>query len=309
MKTAAPPSNPPYEFVRTESLTDGVRRLVGALATEAEARAARFPDEPVESIHELRLVLKRMRALLLLLHPVLSERLIHREEERLAKAAKTLAPARDAGVGLKTLEGLKRKLRGPDAAAMTRLQRRFAAVSQDCQAPLPTLTRRIQSAAATVRQTATAVARARWRRQGWEALESSWKDGYRRVRRRYRAAHTDSNEDAFHRWRTASKSFMYQLALLRPAAPKRWGRYLKELDHLQSTLGREHDLAVLQATLAKAPGSFGGAATEARARRTIAAHQQRLRKVALKAGRRLLVTRPRELAKRLHRDWRAWRHS
>jgi ATP phosphoribosyltransferase regulatory subunit HisZ len=79
------------------------------------------------------------------------------------------------------------------------------------------------------------------------------------------------------------------------------------LDVLQENLGHEHDLAMLKARLERSPEALGGAEPVARLLRLIASQQQRLRKIALKQGRRLFAARPGEFVADRHHDWTAWR--
>jgi CHAD domain-containing protein len=159
----------------------------------------------------------------------------------------------------------------------------------------------------SVQRTSRAMVRASWRRQGWPALDAGLRDSYRRARRRFRSLHTTAEDPAFHAWRTASKSLMYQLALLRPAEPRRIKALVSELDLLQETLGEEHDLAVLAARLKRSRRNLKGPDALDQVNTLIVTKQQRLRKQALRLGRHLFAAKPKDFVERRHREWKSWR--
>ncbi|MCC7374317.1 MAG: CHAD domain-containing protein [Verrucomicrobiales bacterium] len=303
-----PPHHFPFELRSRETLKAGVRRLGDALADHLSLRASSAPENLQSAVHETRLALKRLRATVRLLSGTLGDKAARRHQTRLRDVARRLAPVRDVAVGAATLDGLEKELPKAMAPALRSWRQRLAGPREVPQPTPKRIPNDLKAAARAIRVVTTAIDRSHWRRHGWETLESGLIETYRRARRRFRAAHTTDDETSFHRWRTAVKAFMYQLGLLRPIAPKRLGRCIKELNGLQRILGDEHDLAVLDEMLGKSgQGDKDKKGLDAKPiRRLIASRQQRLRKNALKSGRRLFTERPKRFVARLHKEWSAW---
>lgn len=286
-------------------------------ARAALAQPARARTEPVRAIHEARLVLKRFRALLLLVRAGLGDPLVRRAIKRLRAAAKPLSVTRDAAVGLATLEALRRQVRKADRPIVDRVRERFAKEVHDAVSSPASIARHLAAVARTVRATARTIQAAPWQSHGWRALGPGLQAAYRRTRRRYRSAMEEGTEEAFHAWRTAAKALMYQASYLRRSAPRAMARLIRPLDEIQGTLGDEHDLAVLSAhliALRKKPGrppSDRATADSdiARVLAWLASRQRRLRKFALRLGRRHLARRPRAAAAEFQAGWKAWRRA
>lgn len=283
-----------------------MERIAAELAAEAAVQCRRPAAESAEAVHRSRLVIKRFRALLRLAGPALGKSLVRREDARLRRAAHRLAFAREASVGLATLDRLARRPRRA-SDPVHRVREGFAQSVHDAATASTAVVRGLTGVAKATRATANALGSAGWQRHGWDALGAGLRRGYRRARRRFKHAHTGDTAACFHDWRIAAKSLLYQVSLLHPAAPARLDLLLSRLDQLQAALGEEHDLAVLASRLEASPETYGGWDCVKPTLRRINARQQTLRKQALKLGRRLLARRPAEFAADLHRAWRRWR--
>lgn len=301
------PAPPVLEFHRREPVRQGLRRLGGILATAARAQAGRPPGEQDAAVHEMRRLLKRLRALVRLLRPTVGEAVARRHNQRLRRAAHRLAGARDATVGLITLDALTAEASSDTAAALREIRQRFAVRVHDRHTRKEAVARALGAAAAAIADSTAALDRIAWKRRGWTTLEAGIRAGYRRARRRAGVAQSSRDESRYHAWRTTAKSLLYQVGLLRPIRPARLGPWLRALDDLQDRLGREHDLAVLAARIARTPRAFGNAGTVKQVLERIANRQQALRKECLRGGRKLFAKRPADFVAGLRTDWRKWR--
>lgn len=295
-----------FEFRAGESVRNGVRRLSAFLAKEARALCVRTASEKSDRIHAARLILKRQRALLRVLRPSLGKEFVRRQDAKLRSAAHRLASTRDATAGTRTLVTLEKETRGDQAAAVRKAREQFNATIHDQILSSEEVRRALHRAADALDKAGLDLTKVNWRRRGWSALGAGLEESYRRARRRFRAAHTTGEEAAFHSWRTATKSLMYQLCLIRAAEPRRSGQLIRRLDELQKLLGAEHDLSVLASRLTNSRQKKNGEAVTSTLE-AIAARQQRLRKKALKEGRHLFGDRPSEFIGRRHREWKKWR--
>jgi hypothetical protein len=107
MKKNLAPSLHPHE-----SATAGLSRIVRQLVEGALALIERPTGEPDEDTHEIRISIKRLRALLLLIRPVVADKSFERENARLRNAARRLAVSRDTAVARKTLLALAKSADG-----------------------------------------------------------------------------------------------------------------------------------------------------------------------------------------------------
>jgi CHAD domain-containing protein len=272
------------------------------------AGAARVLDE--RAVHETRKAIKRLRALLRLLHDELGERTCAREHATLRGIARRLSGARDAAVMLATLDGLierqprklgrrrgVRKLRARLYAEHERVRELALsdpAVHAEVLGELQALRWRV----------------AAWRlpeRKGIELVHTDLERLYRQGRKRGRrlARGKGKRVTAYHQWRKRVKDLRYAAEMLDRHAPRGPGRADGELcrlarraDELAETLGEEHDLAIFAAHV-RAAGGRGrdrtwhtGRGTHAQLLRAVAKRRRALRRLALRKGRRLYRERP-----------------
>jgi len=111
---------PQLVLCRNESVSAGLRRIVDELIKSAIACIKEPSREREEELHQVRLAIKRLRAILRLLRPLVSKTFFKRENARLRSAARRLARLRDLSVARRTLEQVTDKLasHSQDAAVL-----------------------------------------------------------------------------------------------------------------------------------------------------------------------------------------------
>jgi hypothetical protein len=90
-----PVKAPQLVFCRNESVSAGLRRIVDELIKSAIACIKQPSTDREEDLHQVRLAIKRLRAILPLLRPLVSKTFFKRESARLLSAARRLARLRD----------------------------------------------------------------------------------------------------------------------------------------------------------------------------------------------------------------------
>jgi CHAD domain-containing protein len=105
-----PVKAPQLVFCQNESVSAGLRRIVDELIKSAIACIEEPSTDREEDLHQVRLAIKRLRAILRLLRPLVSETFFKRENARLRTAARRLARLRDFAVARRTLEQVTDKL-------------------------------------------------------------------------------------------------------------------------------------------------------------------------------------------------------
>ena len=124
---------------------------------------------------------------------------------------------------------------------------------------------------------------------------------YRRARKELRDLSLASDATRFHDWRRRVKDHSYQVGLFASLHEGPRAR-LRSLRRLGDWLGEDHNHAILRATILSSPESFGSAAVTAAVLGSITKRQARLRRDALRLGRRLFSSRPRSFRKTVV-DW------
>src|SRR5256885_15275708 len=98
------------QFQVDETVRDGMARISGELIHRALARIDCAGKSRAEDLHQVRVAIKRLRALLRLVRPVISEAFCDRENRRLKDMADRLAFFRDTTVSRQTLATLARSV-------------------------------------------------------------------------------------------------------------------------------------------------------------------------------------------------------
>lgn len=257
-------------------------------------------------VHAIRKKLKRVRAALRLLRPWLGSAVYRRENASVRDAARPLTPLRDAAVLPRTLRRLQ-----------ARPERLGGGKSSDFAGQLKRLLRRGRHGARRqmeARDLEEALRRLRACRRRIGALGAPRPDrtapvsGLERTYKAGRNALADvtslPSDEHLHEWRKQVTYLANQLECLAPPDSKIGAARLNGLRRLAALLGEDHDLAVLNRTLAEvwrqtqaAPADAmrgGGEARELAQR--LAGRRERLQGKAYRLGRRLYARRPRRIA-------------
>ena len=296
----------PFQFsVKDRTVQAGLRRIAREQAEEALSGLSSDLAADPEAVHAVRKASKKLRGLLHLARPVLSE--ARTEQALIAEAARQISGLRDAQVMQKTFNTLEKALpkeaRVPLRAA---LDARKAA-----EAHPEALAQSVAAARETFGDFATRSGH--WKIKGKEfgALEPGLTDTWRRARKGLHRAQAVADADdfpaePFHDWRKRVKRHWYQARLLEPIWSEMMAPHVKQADALGELLGDHNDLDVLLTTLEAEPALDGSPALEPlrtevlRRRRTLATD-------ALRLGSRLFAEPADALADRWGRWWRLWR--
>ncbi|MDX1650525.1 MAG: CHAD domain-containing protein [Myxococcota bacterium] len=297
----------PYRIQANESVQEALARIAAEQLDRAEAELEDPRLDLHATVHQVRKRCKKVRGLLRLVRPALTDGVYRRENDALRDAARLLSDLRDAEVLRRTVEDLLEE----DAAALDR--RAFD--------PVVRLLRERRDAAAGAADAdgrmdafATALHAVRGRcegwtleEEGWRALEGGLRKTCRRGRKAMKKAYDDPDPERFHDWRKRAKYGMYHLRLLRDV----WRGPLEaweEAQHLLSDfLGDDHDLAVLDHRIRNEPEVFGPPAVRETLRGLAAARGDLLRERARTLGARLYADTPGTYARRLGACFEAWR--
>jgi CHAD domain-containing protein len=288
-----------------EAIGAGLRRSAREQLDQALTGLADGTGDRHAAIHQARKACKRLRGLLRLARAGLGEKVYRRENGALRDAARRLSALRDAEALLETYDKLDARFadevdRRRTVPVRRALAARHAALDED------DLDQRVAAFCGDLEAVRARVA-------GWPVvghdfgvLASGLRRTYKRARQAMAAAGDEPSSERFHDWRKRVQYHRYHLELLAGCWPRQVGGRRKEIKALGGMLGDEHDLAVLEATLAAEADSFGMAS----ARLVGGLAQQRraeLRAAMQPLGERLFAEPPQALARRFEAYWRAAR--
>jgi CHAD domain-containing protein len=297
-----------FQLRPEESLRKNLRRIVRNQVDAALEELAAPPKGPRDAIvHEVRKSLKKIRAVLRLVRPVLGGKCYRRENTCFREAARPLTEVRDARILIETLDKLV-DLFPEDVSG-----RSLAEVRKALRDNLRGVRKRVldqQNAFVVVAET---VSQARERVKGWTDVPDRWssagaglEDTCRQARAAYRDAASDPNVAKLHEWRKQVKYLRYQFEVLRPLWPERVEELAGEADRMGDLLGDNHDLAVLRQVLTDDSQPTDGGEREALLA-LIDRRRAELEQEVLLLGERFFQDKPRALARRLKGYWKTWR--
>jgi len=297
------------QFRVDESVRDGLARISGELIERALARIESAGADRSEDLHQVRVTLKRLRALLRLVRPVVSERFCDRENRRLKGMADRLAFFRDTSVSGQTLATLAKSGADRSESAFDRVLARFAEHAPEPSRFRASRERVLKHAAKCLAEAKQSFENMLIPAEDWQALGPGLQQVYGRARNRMLRALTYQSPEAFHEWRKQVKYLYYQLRMLESISPRRLEMRVGRLRKLEDRLGKDHDLAVLEKLLCDGRQQYGGKRAVKRVVSCLVRQSRKLRRESEALGKELFREKPRKFADRLGKHWSLWRNT
>jgi len=270
-----------YKFKQHERISDGIRRIAGeqSLIIHRQLKHS-HADGHSESVHNVRICVKRLRALLRLVRDGLGAKFYHRENDALRTIAQSLSSARDVEVQLVTLQKLRREHpREISAKEFSILQNallsRHEKQSGRMAASAAQVKTSLRSALLGFDEGPLKGLRKRDLRSGVRLCHRRFVKAYKQARR----LPTDQN---LHEWRKRTKDWYYQSCMMKRISPESVGEVTGRLKQLGDCLGDLHDLAMLKWQIEK-----NGSHRFDKLQKLIGDERDELRQAAFKSGRRL----------------------
>jgi CHAD domain-containing protein len=292
-----------FRLKRSESPADGVRRIAHELAERALAEATATDRDVVARVHNVRKCTKKLRSVLRLARPHLGDQ-YHVENALIRDSSRRLSASRDAAVVLATFDGLAKK-QSDDQRAGSAAIRELLVGSLSDNAGNDSAEEQLAAFADDARELLERIDEWIVHASDFAAVGDGLARSYADGRDAMQAAIGSSDAADWHEWRKRVKDHWYHVRLLRSV----WKPVMKareqELETLSDLLGEDHDLAVLDVSIARlgAPDAEAAACLiELAARRRAS-----LQASAAGLGGRVYAEKPPALHKRLERYWRVWR--
>lgn len=289
-----------YRLKLTEPVEQGVRRIAAQQLRRTIEELSALAIEPA-TIHGSRKSIKRVRALLRLVEPVISKRAFGPLNTQLRDAGRRLAGSRDGTVIETTLRQLAadETLTDEVRASLATL----AAKAAQCTSNDPAVTDvATQEATARLIKVSKKISKLRVKGNGFEALAPGLQQSYRRARNGAKAAYAYNTDDAFHDLRKAVQWHWRQMNVLMQVWPDECQVRAAQAREISHTLGRDHDLAMVR-DFAKHAGLDP---TAFKAVREMIAQQQAALRLNVRASLdQLLAEKPKALVDRFEAYWAA----
>jgi CHAD domain-containing protein len=285
-----------------EPLRAGLLRVADGLIQNASDCIKCSTSHRAEDVHLVRVTIKRLRAMLRLIRPVISKAVFDRENARLRKAACRLSLARDSVVARQTLATLPlSKGRERDAVAAA-----LAGFDDDGE-PEAEISKTMNQVELDLEQTRRNLHRIRISAHEWKAVEPGLRGVYRQCRKRMERALGQGDDEAFHRWRIRVKNLYYGLQMLQRVWPERIDKMVARLRRLQEEIGADHDLVVLKRSMRKTSHAFDGTEAVEQVVDSLDDKSRKLRRVIEPLGRAIFDQTSRGFVRELGQRWNNWR--
>jgi CHAD domain-containing protein len=257
-----------------------------------------------EAIHEARKNVKKIRGVLRLMRPELDE-IYGRENPFFRDVGLRLSQFRDAGAMLETFDALREKYRGElGRGRMASIRRGLMARKQ--QAEKQGGIEKVLTGMATVlRRSAKRVENWPLAADGFGAIAPGLEATFRRGQKALAGARKHPLPENYHEWRKRVKDHWYHVRLLEGVWDGTMPAYERRLKDLETWLGEDHNLVVLQEKVMAEPGSYGREPEIALFVRLIGKYHKELRGDALALGARIYGRKPRQFSKEMRRMWDA----
>lgn len=237
-----------------ESSADAVARIIGELLDKVH-RDLKEPQEGQDAaIHEVRKSMKKLRAMLRLVRPVIRKKAFVSADRAVRDFARQLGGARDSAVVLATFDELmahysaflnESTLLPIRQALATRHQ--LAMEQQQAGLDFATLKSKFDDLDEHF-------SRLDLGEFTNKILLDSAQESYRECRAALASLHVDPSTEHGHALRKQVKYLWYQIRMFQKADTAQIRQQIQELDELGEMLGRDHDLALLGETLQGDPG-------------------------------------------------------
>lgn len=299
-----------------EPLTTAVSRITLTAVDTALNDLTNPRADQDKAVHNARKTGKRVRAILRLVRPALSDELYRRENGRFRDASRLLAAARDAAVMVETLDALFLPQDADPESDPPPLPEthEYAPLRQRLLNRYTTTSNQIIHDATRRNQFLGMVRAGRVQVSQWPPLPDNFATVSSGLRRTYhsgrklrKAAYTQATAHAFHEWRKQVKYLWHQLELLQPIAPTLLDPHIEALHTLSSLLGDDHDLAELSLLLDTEPQLLPDAAQRQPFQALLAQRQAELHESIRPLGQQLYDAKPSQFIQPLQTAWHDWR--
>jgi len=242
----------PYTLRPREAVRPGLIRILNAMGRDARKLSERPEKEWEETIHGLRTLIKRLRAYLWFLRPIVGKAFYGRSNSTLRSAARRLSKARDLHAVASALnKAASPKTGESEQESLVQISQAFAEqTSQELNRSAPPL----EKVADSIVQTISGIVRvAKAKADEWPGPTDRVNKALKRTHKAMKKASRKKDPCYVHEWRKKTKKLFYILQLTSRISKAGKADCLKKVGDLQETLGDFQDNIVAVKHLQKKP--------------------------------------------------------
>jgi CHAD domain-containing protein len=299
-----------YRFDAGQSIPDEIRRVffeeVDSAIGQLTTHATKNRDE---SIHEARKSVKKLRGLLRLVTPLIGRETYRKENQALRDIGRKLSQLRDARVTIEIFEPVAKQAEARKALDSSLIQSiRGSLEDHKSETEQKINVEKTLNSAVAALQTIRSHVNDYHLAKGGELgnLERGLEDVYRRGRKAMKRAVKTPGADNFHNWRKRVKDHWYHIRLLGALDTAFIETREDDLKKLETWLGDDHNLVVLQETISGDGARFGHPKQVRQFLAIIKQLGKELRQKALDLGEHLYGLKPKQLMGELGRAREIW---
>jgi CHAD domain-containing protein len=295
----------PYHLRPGERVPAGVKRIAREeIESAVRHLSGKGEADRDEAIHETRKNVKKIRGVLRLMRPELGE-IYGRENPFFRDVGLRLSQFRDGGAMIEAFDGLREKYRGELGRSRLASIRRGLMARKEEAEKQGSIEEVLHGTAAVLRERAKRVAQWPLAADGFEAIAPGLEATFRRGQKALARARKQPLAENYHEWRKRAKDHWYQVRLLEGVWDGTMPAYERRLKDLETWLGEDHNLVVLEKKVMAEPGFYGREPEIALFVKLIRKYHRELRGDALALGARIYGEKPRQFSRRMRRMWDA----
>jgi CHAD domain-containing protein len=290
-----------FRLKADQTVSNEIRRIVLRQLDLATSELKSIGDpESDEAIHDARRRVKKIRAVIRLVRPVLDKSHLAVDPD-LRQVSRLLAPVADGKGVIDTLNQLARrysKILPRKTVTMLRSDLIEREKRIDSQAEAEHV---LQRATSTLRAHRAEVKQWRLSEDGFRAIAPGLKASVRRARKAMVEAWLHPSPAHHHAWRHHVKDHWFHVRLIEARCGNHLMPVQRRLEALDGILGEYHNLTLLHEVLVSDSALSGP--ERARCLRVVAKYQRALRRHAQLLGLRIYGEKPRHFVQRVKRLW------
>lgn len=294
-----------YRLKSGEPVPEGIKRVV---REEIEAAARHLSGQGAaardQAIHEARKNLKKIRGVLRLMRGELGE-MYRLENPFFRDAGRRLSQYRDAGAMLETFEALRKKYRGELGRGRLASIRRGLLARKEQAEKQGGIEKVLNEMSGVLRRRVLRVRNWPLAADGFGAIAPGLEATFRRGQKAMARTRKHPLPENYHELRKRVKDHWYHVRLMEGVWDGTMPAYERKLKDLETWLGEDHNLVVLQEKLMAEPAFYGREPEIALFVRLIDKYHKELRGNSLALGARIYGERPRQFSGRMRRMWEA----
>jgi CHAD domain-containing protein len=277
-------AGPPEAFTLSwhKQSADSFARILRRIAARAQSLSGDMRFSAEDAIHEVRLLIKRVRALLWFARPSVARTIEAEARTQLRKAAQLLAGQRDVKAAQATFEKMLDEIDSTserDAVEKVSQSLNHRNGERDDKAR-----NNIEKAVKLLCDELDDFAQAVERSGKWPSATKRTEKAFRVMRKSGKKAERTQADADFHAWRKKTKRLLYLLEMQDGEGSRRQKQLLERVYKLQSTLGDDHDCVV---TAQQLPAPTDCTAVARAVTKLLDERRHRLRKKSIKLARRI----------------------